>query len=285
MKKSTKIWLVIGAILTVAGLVMFTAVMTAYRWDFAKLSTVQYKTTTYEVTEAFTNVFVSTKTADIVIAPSPNGKCCVQWHTEEHTNYAVTVQDDTLTIQLIDEQTVKDYIQYIGIHFGSPKITVYLPEAQYASLAVKASTGSIRIADICADKLDLSVSTGQIAVSDATCTGDITIHVSTGKSHLTDVRCQNLLSQGDTGDITMENVIAADSFTIERTTGDVTFDRCDASEIFVKTDTGDVRGSLLSEKVFIAQTDTGSVTVPRVGSGGMCQINTDTGDIFITIAP
>ena len=83
----------------------------------------------------------------------------------------------------------------------------------------------------------------------------------------------------------MENVIAADSFTIERTTGDVTFDRCDASEIFVKTDTGDVRGSLLSEKVFIAQTDTGSVTVPRVGSGGMCQINTDTGDIFITIAP
>ena len=72
-------------------------------------------------------------------------------------------------------------------------------------------------------------------------------------------------------------------FSIERSTGDVRFTDCDAAEICVKTDTGDVTGSLLSDKVFITNTDTGSVNVPETISGGKCEIITDTGDIKITI--
>ena len=62
--------------------------------------------------------------------------------------------------------------------------------------------------------------------------------------------------------------------------------RCDRSapaELFVETDTGDVRGSLLTEKTFIVQTDTGSVDVPETTTGGKCEITTDTGDIEIEI--
>ena len=49
------------------------------------------------------------------------------------------------------------------------------------------------------------------------------------------------------------------------------------------TDTGDVRGSLLSEKVFIVNTDTGRKEVPDTITGGRCEITTDTGDVKITI--
>ena len=59
------------------------------------------------------------------------------------------------------------------------------------------------------------------------------------------------------------------------------FDGCDADRIFVKTDTGYVKGSLLSDKVFIAQSDTGDVDVPKTITGGKCEIETDTGDIKI----
>ena len=58
-------------------------------------------------------------------------------------------------------------------------------------------------------------------------------------------------------------------------TGDVKFDACDASEISVKTDTGDVTGSLLTDKVFITNTDTGRVNVPQTATGGRCEIITD----------
>ena len=49
------------------------------------------------------------------------------------------------------------------------------------------------------------------------------------------------------------------------------------------TDTGDVKGSLLSEKIFIPTTDTGDVDVPKTVTGGRCEITTDTGDIKITV--
>ena len=61
------------------------------------------------------------------------------------------------------------------------------------------------------------------------------------------------------------------------------FEASDAASIFVETDTGDVKGSLLSEKIFIINTDTGKKEVPESTTGGRCKITTDTGDIKITI--
>ena len=79
------------------------------------------------------------------------------------------------------------------------------------------------------------------------------------------------------------NHVIAEKFSTERSTDDVKFDGSDATEIFVKTDTGDITGSLLSGKIFIAQSDTGDVDVPKSVDSGRCEINTDTGDIEITI--
>ena len=48
-------------------------------------------------------------------------------------------------------------------------------------------------------------------------------------------------------------------------------------------DTGDVEGSLLSEKIFYTETSIGNIRVPKGTSGGMCEVETDTGDISFTI--
>ena len=61
------------------------------------------------------------------------------------------------------------------------------------------------------------------------------------------------------------------------------FKGSDAAELFVKTDTGDVTGSLLTDKIFITQTNTGDVDVPDTAAGGRCEIRTNTGDIEIKI--
>ncbi len=46
---------------------------------------------------------------------------------------------------------------------------------------------------------------------------------------------------------------------------------------------GDVKGTLLSEKAFFAESDTGDIDVPKTNVGGRCEITTDTGDIQIQI--
>lgn len=319
MRKTAKIWLVIAASLVFVGLIMFAAVMSEYKWDFSKLSTGKYETNTYEISEEFSNLSMNTDTADIIFALSDDGKCRVECYEEEKAKHSVAVQENTLVIKMIDE---KSWYDYIGINFGSPKITVYLPKAEYTSLFINGSTGDIEIpknfkfegvdislstgdvnffasaskliiiktstGNICVENtsagtLDLSASTGRITVSNVICGGDANINVSTGRTNLNNIECKNITSCGDTGDISLNNVIAAEKFSIKRSTGDVRFDGSDAAEILVETDTGDVTGTFLSEKTFFVETDTGTVDVPESITGGRCEITTNTGDIELDI--
>ena len=320
MDKRTKIWLIVAATLLVSGCLIFGGVMTMLKWDFSRLSTVKFETNDYVITEGYKNISIETDTADIKFLPAEDGQSKVVCYEQKDMAHSVEVVDGTLVIRLVD---TRKWYQYIGINFASPTITVYLPEAEYGTLLInestgdvnlpnnfsfesigitvstgdiesyasaskdikiKASTGDIRVEKVSADAIDLSVSTGRVILSDTACEGEVKVGVSTGKAYLTDVKCKNLTSSGNTGDISLKNVVAAEKLSIVRSTGDVDLEKCDAAEIFIETDTGDVKGSLLSDKVFIANTDTGRIDVPKTTTGGKCEITTDTGDIRIDVA-
>ena len=319
MRKSTKIWLITAAALMAIGCILFAVVMSTIGWDFKKLSTVGYETNTHEIVEPFGNISLMTDTADIVLALSPDEKCRVECREEEKSKHSVAVQNDTLVIKL---EEAESWYDRIGFHFGLPKITVYLPKTEYnslyidestgnvkvpkdftfsgvdislstgnsdfcagvlKSLKIKASTGNISVKNAAVGSLDLKTSTGNITVSGVKSEGNITALVSTGKTNLTDVSCKNVISNGTTGDIYLNNTVAEEKFSVERSTGGVWFAASDAAEIFAETDTGDVTGTLLTEKVFVAKSDTGNVNVPKTVNGGRCEIRTDTGDIKIKI--
>lgn len=319
MGRSTKIWLGFAAILVAAGIVLFAVVLWEANFDINKLSTDTYVTNIYEISQDFSSLSLDTDTAAISFALSADGKCKVECYEEEKAKHTASVEGDTLVIKVTNR---KQWYDYIGIHFDSPKITVYLPKSEYTALSIRENTGIVQLpteltfesVDITTDTgsvyclstvsgqlkiktdtgkisventsvgaAELSVSTGLVTVSQVNCREDINIQVSTGRANLTDIVCKNLTSNGDTGDIALKQVIAQEKITIERDTGDVMFDASDAAEISVKTDTGDVTGSLLSAKVFFASTDTGRVRVPKSTVGGRCEIHTDTGNIKITI--
>ncbi len=319
MRTRTKVWLIIAACLVLIGCLLFVGVMTMFNWDFTKLSTVRFELNEHEISENFSNISVDTDTAEIVFLLSDDEKCRVECYEESKAKHSVTVENDTLIIKTVNK---KAWYDHIGISFGSPKISVYLPKAQYSALNIKESTGDIKIPsdfefesaditlstgnidfsssvselikiktstgdifaqNITAGALDLSASTGRITVSNVECKEDIRLKVSTGKTTLSNIKCRNLISNGSTGSISLDSVIATEKFSIKRSTGDVSFDSADASEIFIETDTGDVLGSLLNSKIFLTQTDTGRISVPNSASGGKCEIKTDTGDIKITV--
>lgn len=319
MNQKTKLWLGIASCLVLVGGIIFGIAMVMLNGDFSKLSTDEYETNEHVIGEDYKNILIDTDTADIVFVPSESASSSVRCYEEKNAVHSVTVKDGTLVIAVTD---TKKWYDHIGIFNSTPKITVSIPQGEYGTLSVesdtgdveipkefkfssihisdstgniknaasalemisiKTSTGYIRVEDVSANTLALSVSTGGVTVSKATCEGDITINISTGKTQLSDIACNSLISNGNTGDISLDHVIAAEKFDIERSTGDVRFEGCDAAEIFAQTDTGDVVGSLLSDKIFMTQTDTGSVDVPKTVTGGKCEIETDTGDIKITI--
>lgn len=317
--KKTAIWFIAAGVLILAGCIVFVCVMSKLGWSFEKLSSAEYETNTHEIGDSFKDISITTDTADITFVLSEEDKCRVECYEDKKAKHSVAVENDALIIKLDDN---REWSDYVGFRFDSPKITVSLPKKEYNALFVKGSTGSIEVSeafafdsaelsfstgnvDFCAavsgavkiktstgnigikntsvGSLELSVTTGKVTITGVTCGENAKINVSTGKAYLTDIKCKNFVSGGSTGNITLSNVVAAEKLSVERSTGNVKFVGCDAAEIYVKTSTGDVGGSLLSDKVFITDTSTGSVDVPSSVSGGRCEINTSTGDIKISI--
>lgn len=171
------------------------------------------------------------------------------------------------------------------------------------SLSIKATTGRIMVSDIApTGDVQLQTNTGHVTLRSAQIDGHLFIHTTTGRIHLEDVdcgridlesstgdktilrlNCASLTSESSTGRSRFTDVIAKGKISIEADTGDVKLEKCDAAELSIKTDTGDVSGSLLSEKIFYAETDTGRVRVPHTTTGGKCEVKTDTGNITFTV--
>lgn len=309
--------IMIAVALVLVGAVVCGASVAAMGFDFTKLDNGKYETNTYAVKEDFRNIAIGATVEKIAFKPSEDKSCKVVCFEEERMKHSVTVSDGTLTVELLDGQKLADHFLF---NFKTPEITVYLPEDAYAELGIKTdtgdveipadfsfdritvkgdtadvecfasakdsvaialTTGDIHIANIRTGALELKTTTGRIGAEAVDCAGDLSVRVDTGKTHLQDVTCRNLISEGTTGDLTLDNVVAADTINIERDTGDVEFRAGDAETIFVKTSTGDVTGTLSSEKVFLTETQTGKVEVPKSINGGRCEIYTDTGDVKI----
>ena len=319
MNRTTKIWLMAAAALVLLGVLGFVGVMAANHWEFSALGGEDFVTETYEIGEAFDGLSICSDTADIRFERSVDGSCRVEFYARPKAKHGAVVQRGTL---LIEEGDERSWYEQFSLSFDSPRMTVYLPGNAYASLDIWVDTGDVVIpqdfmfetvqitastgdvdyrasasgvvrianstgqihAEGCsAGSMELSTSTGRMELRSIVCAGELSQRVSTGRSVLTDVRCQSLRSGGSTGELTMERVIAAETVSIERSTGDVKLEDCDAAELDIQTGTGDVSGTLLTEKVFLVQSDTGRVSVPETTAGGVCRVTTDTGDITITI--
>lgn len=319
MKRTTKIWIITAISLLIVGCSLIIAALATNGWDFEGLKTSKYVSNEYVFEKDFDNISISTDTADVIFKESIDGKCRVECYEEESVQHKVSVNNGSLLIDAVNE---KEWYEYIGINFGSPSVTIYLPKTEYSSLKIendtgrieipkfvtlanielktstgtvkcyasasdeiniKSRTGAITVESITTKTLTVSVSTGNVKIKDVSCTDNIYVSVSTGKVNLTDVNCKSVASEGDTGDIILNSVLATDTINIKRSTGDVKFDGSDALNIIVNTDTGDVSGSLLTGKSFITESDTGDIDVPNTLGSGRCEISTDTGDITIKI--
>ncbi len=317
MSKKAKIWLIISILFIIGGIIVL-GVMSMFNWDFSKNSSKDFITSEYTL-DNFENLSINTKISHIKILPSEDSKASVVCYELKNAKHSVFVKENTLNIKFKDE---RKWYEHIKVSFACPKISIYLPEEVYKTLNINSSTGDIEIAkdftfqnikiqestgnvknfasatneieinattgdvlieNISAKSLKIALSTGKISVLKADLKDDIKLKVSTGKTEISNTTCQNLVSSGSTGDMQMEKVIANGTFSIDRTTGNINLKKCDASGLFIKTSTGDVEGSLMSEKVFIAKTDTGDIDLPKTTGGGKCEIISDTGDIKIDI--
>lgn len=320
MKKGNNILLVAALTLMLIGLALFVVDRSKDHRDPLSFDITPCVLTSVDVEDSFREISVSATIESISFLPSADGGCRVEFLEPEKVEPSARVVNGTLTIGTTQPGNILEIV--VSSLIDTPTITVYLPADDYDNLKlesdtgsvtlpedfsfgsielvsdtgsincsasarqhirVKSDTGAIRLSGLSAGELDLSTDTGAVELDSVICAGPITIREDTGKTMLRNVNCGSLDFHGCTGLFEMKDLLSTGLIAIEQDTGPVLFERCDASELRIKTSTGKVVGSLLTEKVFNAKSDTGKVEVPNMTSGGSCTITTDTGKIQVTV--
>lgn len=151
------------------------------------------------------------------------------------------------------------------------------------SIVADQDTGNLTLKNCKAQNLDLKTSTGRKTLENVEVEEKINLKASTGDTVINDVKCKNFESNSSTGDVKLTNLLVNEHIEIKTSTGDVDFLNSDAATLHIKTGTGHVKGNLLTDHVFYATCDTGTPKVPHSTTGGLCEIETDTGSINITV--
>ena len=313
MKKAIIIPIVLGSTFLLAGSIIFAIGVATYVPQSGQTVTKEY------VVEAFNNVYVDVQTSNIEFIASSDSERKVICEEREKEYHTVEVKDGSLNINSVNDRKWYEYA--FNWNFKPMKVTIYAPAGDYSEVSIKTSTGDIAIPNdysfsslnVATDTgnssiksnvkeatnvvsstgsislelntklLAASSSTGKVTLNNVNVSEDINIKTSTGDVYLTNVSANNLTIEGSTADKKLTNTIVAKHTKLKSSTGDVDLIDSDSDTFDIETSTGHVKGTILTNKIFDAKSDTGKVDVPLSGTGGLCKIRTSTGSIEIKI--
>lgn len=320
MKTSKKVAIIVSVVAIIIGLFLCGGAAIAMDFKFSNISTENYVTNTYIVEDMFMRVTVEAKEYNVRLHVSEDGQCKVEYTEDEKVSCSVKVDDDTLAIQVIDTREWYEYIswseikldiylpqrEYESLFIRSHNGDIAVPndftfmEADICStsgeinflaavknnLYLKTVNGDISVVGTNTNihNIEVETTSSDIAIKSVTLEGALSIKTIRGNIDLNNITCQNVVAESTTGDMEFSDLIAKEMIRTRNYSGDVELWQCDAGSLDIKTTSGDVSGSLLTQKIFVTDTTSGDVDVPRSTSGGICQVNTTSGNIEFIMA-
>ena len=321
MSRSAKVFIMIAVCLIAAGLIVFGAAWFISGGDISKLQPVDYEEVTYPIEGEVARIEIDAAVSDIELRLTEDGSARAECLETEKLRHSVSVENRTLRIVCSGSQSFADNVLNWGV-FRSPRLTLYVPDADYLSLNITAETGKIIIpSGMSVSDVTVKGDTGRAVIgaieaktiSIALTTGDVTIdgvrtdvlaagcttgnivlmnieaakgvlvQTDTGAAAITGLTAETLHVTTDTGAVGLKDTEISLSMKIATDTGGVVLDRCGAGAMEIRTDTGSVIGTITTRMSFDAKSSTGRVSVPESDPhGGKCSLTTDTGSINIS---
>lgn len=319
MKNSKKRWLFLAAALVILGAALCQGAYAAMGYDLTKLNSETLETSSYKIEAPFSQIAIKASAAKVVLLPSEGKDCRVQCTFWKNEPYRVEVIDGTLTIR----PAKSPILRLFRFAFGEPSILLYLPNSHYEQLNIETSSGNMNLpqdftfsnaqlksssGNICMEsrvenKLSAETSSGYLLVNGVFCkemtllsssgNGEVCsgganrlqIKSSSGEISLSNLTCGELEGKASSGDISLTDVLLSGNLKLNTTSGTISLKDCDAGSLELRSSSGDILGSLLSDKKFITKSSSGNIQVPETTSGGVCKVETSSGDIRFSIEP
>lgn len=284
MKKTVAVFISIGVILVIVGLVMVGIFGRDKLKDFS-------------IKDIVNGLNHDLSQADVFIDKQPeeyNGVQAVSIKVKRYSAYVLPSKNDTLSVQYVDpdDDDVKINVSYnktthtlnvtqdddftswwlFNGYRRKGFIAVYLPQTEIfaeASLEVDAKTSNIKVQNVGVNYLKASTRTGAVTL-DKVNAGKIEVTTNTGTVSADGVTCNDIYVRTDTGSVNVSDTAVAKTLDIDVDTGSV---RCDVTAVAlkIKTDTGSVIFTTNAANIDI-DTDTGSVNGTVLGKKSEYQI-------------
>ncbi len=283
------------------GLIAILASLVWIGFNFTKLNTTTFETTSYEIQENFQNIDIRDFVCNIRLVPAEDGVCRVVCAETDRITNTVEVIEDTLTITRTDRRRWYERIQ---IWWGNDlSVTVYLPEKTYQSLYLKTVSGHIEVPDTFSfSDVELLSTSGDISFAAGSSKGLLIQSTSghiraqnaaggpveavtvSGDIVLSDITADTLHVKTTSGDIRASSVIVSGQADLNGISGHIQLKDSDAGSFAIHTVSGDVTGTILFPKNFATATTSGDIRIPASDTAaGGCNITTISGNIQIEV--
>jgi len=256
-------------------------------------------TSSYNISNSFEDIEIIGVDFDITISPSitEDTGIIIKCIENSKIRFDINVVDKKL---IVKQQDLRNFPQLL-FNFCDLEIELYLNYQIYNDLIITNNTGDIFISEYVTfnsikiesstgdlqletkevSSLDIKSSTGDITISNTSVKNNVNIKSSTGKIKIENVTCEKLDITTSTGSTKLINVLVNNDFNMVGSTSDLYLDKFDANNIYITLSTGNIKGTILTNKIFMVKSSTGDISVPETITGGICKIKTSTGNVTI----
>ena len=244
----------------------------------------------WTISEDFQDIDVRVRISDVEFKASEDDVSRVVARESEKVHHEVTVYNDTLKIESVEENW--KWFDLRSLFRMTPSVTVYLPKENYNKLFVSSTTGDIRIpGGFSFDEVKAEASTGDVSVSGAILTV-LTVKTTTGDITVKDFATSNMELSASTGKITVQSGTAGydanpllsviqGKVTVRVNTGALHMEDFSCGTLETSGNTGSIRmKNVLTRGDMTLERSTGSIHFESCDAeSGKIQIKTSTGSV------
>ncbi len=280
MKKGIKKVFLVTSGLLLTGLLLCFIALASVGFDFRRLNAEKITSKTYAVEESFHAVSFNGSACDVTLLPSQDESCRVSYQESQTVGFTVTVEDEVLKIT---QRSDRKWTDNLVLSWGNYDVVAYLPKKVFSSLQIQTHSGDVHLSSVQCATLTATSESGEIELTDVRASGELRLQTHSGDVELDRCNGESISVTVGSGEIELTDVRTSGELQLETSSGDIEFSRCDGGSVFIKTGSGNVEGSLLSGKLFTVSTEIGNAIYPQSSGTSPCNIQTGSGDVYVTV--
>jgi DUF4097 and DUF4098 domain-containing protein YvlB len=249
MKRSTRIYLILTAVLLVLGIALAAVGCVLGAVDDIRAGTNDdtQQASFSRSPDSIQGIQLELSSNDIIISPSKDSDLHIYYPSDGNYTYdteadTVTGQNTLVVYQLPDDGS---FLSHFSFNFSqkSGTITLELPEGYTGNITCSVTSGNISAKGVSLGQVQFSTSSGDVALTGCTFSGSTELNSISGEIKLSETQVSGALTcETTSGDLELENLQLHGATVLETVSGELELEDCVLSDsLSLSSTSGDIQ--------------------------------------------